>query len=119
MEDDEAVREVTRRTLEGFGYRVCEANSGRQALDLWSDKLEEVDLLLTDLVMPNGVDGRELAQRLRGQRPALKVLFMSGWGGASSGKDTTFFQKNAGHFLQKPCPSDQLLEVIRQSLDTA
>src|ERR1041385_7776414 len=118
VEDDEAVREIPRRTLEGFGYRVCEATSGREALDVWSDKLEDVDLLLTDLVMPNGVDGRELAQRFRDRRPSLKVLFMSGWGGSTAANDTQFFQKNAGRFLQKPCPSDQLLDTVRQSLDT-
>ena len=75
-------------------------------------------MLLTDLVMPNGVDGRELAQRFRDRRPSLKVLFMSGWGGSTAANDTQFFQKNAGRFLQKPCPSDQLLDTVRQSLDT-
>jgi two-component system, cell cycle sensor histidine kinase and response regulator CckA len=119
VEDDEAVREVTRRTLEGFGYRVCEATSGREALDLWSDRLDDVDLLLTDLIMPNGVDGRELAERMRHRRPDLRVLFMSGWGGTVNVNDTQFMQKNAGRFLQKPCPSDQLLDTIRKSLDAA
>jgi len=119
VEDDEAVREVTRRTLEGFGYRVCEATSGREALDLWSDRLDDVDLLLTDLIMPNGVDGRELAQRFRDRRPGLRVLFMSGWGGTASINDTQFMQKNAGRFLHKPCPSDQLLETVRKSLDAS
>ena len=119
VEDDEAVREVTRRTLEGFGYRVCEATSGREALELWSDRLEDVDLLLTDLIMPNGVDGRELAQRFRDRRPGLRVLFMSGWGGTASLNDTQFMQKNAGRFLQKPCPSDHLLDTVRKSLDAA
>jgi FixJ family two-component response regulator len=56
---------------------------------------------------------------MRHRRPDLRVLFMSGWGGTVNVNDTQFMQKNAGRFLQKPCPSDQLLDTIRKSLDAA
>jgi len=79
--------------------------------------LQDIDLLLTDLIMPNGVNGRELAEQLRQERPGLKVVFMSGWTGDNTGADSTFFRKN--NFVQKPCPADQLLEMIRKSLDAA
>lgn len=77
VEDDEPVRAVTTRVLRRAGWVVFEANGGRPALDLLEQGLE-IDLLLTDLVMPD-VDGLELAIRTRAQRPELTVLFVSGY----------------------------------------
>ena len=111
------MREITRRMLQDFGYDVREAACGREALDRWRQNLQDIDLLLTDLIMPNGVNGRELAEQLRRQRPDLKVVFMSGWTGDNTGTDSTFFRKN--NFVQKPCHADQLLAMIRKSLDAA
>src|SRR5882762_874554 len=79
VEDDEAVRLSTRRMLESFGYTVREAASGRAALEQWRDDPPEVDLLLTDIVMPHGVNGTELAKQLRALQPELKVIFMTGY----------------------------------------
>jgi len=86
VEDDESVRSLTRRLLEGFGYRTWEASSGREALAQWRERAGEIDLLLTDMVMPEGVTGRELAEQMRTQRPSLKVLFISGYSPDVSGK---------------------------------
>jgi PAS domain S-box-containing protein len=117
VEDDLPVRVTTRRMLETAGYRVWEANSGPEALRLWEAHLAEIDLLLTDMMMPDGMTGRQLAERLRANKPALKVIFMSGYSPDIAGKDTGFFRHHKSHFIQKPCPSRILLETVRASLD--
>jgi two-component system, cell cycle sensor histidine kinase and response regulator CckA len=117
VEDDEAVRALTRRLLEGFGYRTWEAGSGREALTRWRDRTGEIDLLLTDMVMPEGLTGRDLAQQMRAQRPDLKVLFISGYSPDVAGKDTDFFHKPGSRFLQKPVPPRELLKNVRDCLD--
>jgi len=118
VEDDDSVRSLTRRLLEGFGYRTLEASSGREALDKWGLRAREIDLLLTDMVMPEGVTGRELAQQMRTHRPGLKVLFISGYSPDVSGKDTGFIHQNHSRFLQKPIPPRELLETVRCCLDS-
>jgi signal transduction histidine kinase/ligand-binding sensor domain-containing protein/ActR/RegA family two-component response regulator len=118
VEDDDAVRSLTRKLLEGFGYRTVEAVSGRQALEQWSDRTSEIDLLMTDMVMPEGLTGRDLAEQMRARRPDLKVLFMSGYSPEVAGKDTEFIQRNGAHFLQKPVPPRELLRTVRHCLDT-
>ena len=117
VEDDEAVRSLTRRLLEGFGYRTWEAASGREALARWQDRADEIDLLVTDMVMPEGVTGRELAEQMRSRRPSLKVLFISGYSPDVAGKDTDFIHRHGSHFLQKPVPPRELLKTIRHCLD--
>jgi FixJ family two-component response regulator len=76
-----------------------------------------VDLLLSDLVMPGSLSGRELAERLRQEKPQLKVIFMSGYSPEAGGGNTDFVsQLNAG-FLPKPCASRTILEAVRNCLD--
>jgi nitrogen-specific signal transduction histidine kinase/ActR/RegA family two-component response regulator len=118
VEDDEAVRSLTRRLLESFGYRIIEAGSGPQALEITRDGSGEIDLLLTDVIMPEGINGRELAERLVARRPELKVIFMSGYSGDAAAKGTSFLQRHDTRFLQKPCHWQDLLQAIRQALDT-
>ena len=77
VDDDADVRDLTTRALEALNYQVLEAASGRVALDLLRDK-DAVDLALIDLVMP-GMNGRQLATRLRASDPEQKVLFMTGY----------------------------------------
>ena len=117
VEDDDAVRELTRKLLEGFGYCTVEASSGRQALEEWGGRISEIDLMMTDMVMPGGVTGRELAERMRARRPSLKVLFMSGYSPEVAGKDTEFIRRNGSYFLQKPVPPRDLLQTVRHCLD--
>jgi CheY-like chemotaxis protein len=117
VEDEEAVRKLTRRLLEGLGYRIQEAASGREALEMCRDRLGEIDLLLTDVIMPQGVTGGELAERLRAQKPALKVLFMSGYSVDQAGKDTAFIRQTRGHFLPKNSSPREFLNTVRQCLD--
>ena len=117
VEDDEAVRALTSRLLESFGYRVREAASGPKALELWRAEMAQIDLLLTDMVMPDGISGRELADQLLVQRPDLKIIFISGYSGDVAGKDTSFIRRTKSRFLQKPCHWRDLLQTVRQSLD--
>ena len=70
-----------------------------------------------DLVMPDDLNGRDLAVRLWEQDPTLKVVFMSGYSPDVAGRDTDFFRRNGSCFLPKPCPSRTLLATIRHCLD--
>jgi CheY-like chemotaxis protein len=77
VEDEIAVRRMLREALSGAGFRVFEAGNGSEAIELWGSSVAEVDLLVTDVVMPL-MNGLKLADELRRRRPDLKVLFMSG-----------------------------------------
>jgi PAS domain S-box-containing protein len=116
VEDEPAVRALMRQTLERHDYRVLEATHGREALRLWEEHRAAVDLLLTDVVMPEGLGGRELAQRLRASKPGLKVVFISGYSAESGGLGPGL-RPGEGAFIQKPCPPERLLEIVRHSLD--
>jgi PAS domain S-box-containing protein len=117
VEDDDAVRLTTRRVLESKGYKVHEATCGREALELWHRHAGEIALLVTDIIMPEEMTGRDLADQLWRQRPGLKVIFMSGYSADVMGKNTEFIRRTKSHFLQKPCSSRALLETVRQCLD--
>jgi two-component system cell cycle sensor histidine kinase/response regulator CckA len=94
---------------------VLEAPNGIQALKIWQEHRESVALLLTDLVMPAGLNGQELARQLHADQPQLKVIFTSGYSGAIAGQE---LQLHSGEkFIQKPCAPDKLLGAIRQCLD--
>ena len=67
--------------------------------------------------MPQGVTGRDLAEQLRAQRPALKVIFISGYSADVIGKDTEFFRRTKSSFLQKPCSAPTILKTVRRCLD--
>jgi PAS domain S-box-containing protein len=115
VEDDPAVRQLTRLALERKGYRVVEAANGVDAQRVWVEHGPRIDLLLTDLVMPEGLDGRELAAQLRQKQPGLKVVFISGYSPEIAGRQWTLAAGQA--FIKKPCGTDQLASVIRQCLD--
>ena len=117
MEDDELVRLTTRRVLERYGYRIWDAGNAREAREVWRSRREEVALLLTDIIMPEGTTGRDLAEELSKDRPGLKVVFMSGYSAQVVGKGTEFFPRTKSHFLQKPCSPGTLLQTVRQCLD--
>ena len=117
VEDDYGVRVITRRVLESHGYKVYEASTAPEALELWRSRAEEIALLLTDIVMPQGVTGRDLAEQLRALRPTLKVIFLSGYSADVIGKDTDSLQRSKSLFIQKPCSTDTLLGTVRRCLD--
>ncbi len=114
VEDDDAVRRVTSRMLEGLGFRVIAAASPRQALDLARDHIGTIDVLLSDVIMP-GINGRELAEAVKKLRPAMKIVFVSGYT-----DDVALLQQLRAHalfFLQKPFTSQALADMIRAALD--
>jgi CheY-like chemotaxis protein len=117
VEDEEAVRSLTGRLIKQFGYHVHEAASGPQALELWRAHKEQIALVLTDMIMPQRMSGRELVEQLLAERPALKVIFMSGYSGEAVGEDTAFLRRTRTRFLQKPCDSHTLPRTVRESLD--
>jgi len=114
VEDEFAVRQFFRRVLEGKGYRVFDAESGVLALQLWRQH-PNIDLLLTDVVMPGGLSGRELAERLRSEKPKLKVIYCSGYTDDMLGKDSVLRVNR--NFLEKPFDPDKLLKRVRDYLD--
>ncbi len=117
VEDESPVRELTKTVLERAGYRVLEAASGVQAESLWKQRREPIHLLLTDMVMPEGLNGWELAERLQKYEPSLKVIFASGHSAEQAARKLVL--ENGRSFLQKPFSSNQLLESVRQCLDRA
>ena len=117
VEDDEPVRLTTRRLLEAFGYQVVEAASADEARIIWNARENPVDLLLTDVVMPGGMTGRELADELRKLSPRLKVIFISGYNLSVVSDDTGFLRRENNYFVQKPFKSLLLVETIRRCLD--
>ena len=117
VEDESSVRMITRRVLETAGYKVYEAATGREAMRVWTAHAKEIALVLTDIVMPEGMTGRELGTFLRDQKSGVKIIFMSGYSETIAGKDTQFFRRSNTQFLQKPSSSRVLLESVRRTLD--
>ncbi len=115
VEDEAAVRKATRQVLERHGYRVLEAASGVEALAVWPEHRGAIALLLTDLMMPGGLGGMELARQMRLDSPRLKVIFTSGYSAEIAGQELQLQCEES--FLQKPFTPNHLLEVIRQRLD--
>lgn len=116
VEDEEPVRELVCSVLLAHGYRILKAESGPKALEVWRTSKKEIDLLLTDIVMPEQMTGRELAEKLLAERPDLKVIFTSGYSADSAGKDCAG-PKNAP-FLPKPYHPGRLVKTVRECLDT-
>ncbi|MEP7009062.1 MAG: ATP-binding protein [Acidobacteriota bacterium] len=111
VEDEDKVRDVLRRILEGRGYRVLVAASGAEAIEIAAGSTEPIDLLLTDLTMP-GLKGIEIAALLLADRPELRVLYMSGY---RSG--TVSARREGPLCLQKPFSAGVLARAVRQVID--
>ena len=115
VEDEIAVRELVCSVLGGHGYKILQAETGVKALEIWQRNKKKIDLLLTDLVMPDHLNGRELAEKLLAERPKLKVIFTSGYSADVVGKD--FVLKDGLHYLQKPYDPQKLALTVRGCLD--
>jgi DNA-binding NtrC family response regulator len=114
VEDAEKLRHLTRRLLERMGHTVVVAANTREATDVF-DHHDEIDLVITDVVMPGG-SGPQLARQLIAQRPALKVIYMSGYTEETIAHHGVL---NAGlSFLNKPFTSLQLGRKIREAFET-
>jgi CheY-like chemotaxis protein len=115
VEDEPAVRLLVNNLLQRCGYTVLLAGSGVAALDVWKEHKDRIALLLTDMVMPDGLSGRELASRLQLERPNLKVIYSSGYSATVGGKSPELTE--GVNFLQKPYPPHHLAKTVRDRLD--
>jgi len=98
------------------GYSVLSACDGPEALRVWAKHSREISLLLTDVVMPSGMTGCELAHRLRAENPALKIVVTSGYSGDIVDKDLLL--KEGMIFVSKPYKATGIIQAIRRCLDT-
>lgn len=116
VEDEAAVRKLVRKLLELLGCSVVEAASGRQALDLWPSLSGTIRLVVSDIVMPEGVSGWDLARELHSQHPELGILLTSGFGGVPADHGLGEIPQIA--FLQKPYGVNALKETLIQLIAT-
>src|SRR5688572_22032560 len=110
VDDENGIREFLCTYLKSKSFKVLSAASGEDALRVWSETADSIDLLLTDIVMP-GINGKDLADRLRGERPDLRVIFMSGYLPEEIAEETL-----GATFFKKPFHPAELLEAIRACL---
>ncbi len=115
VEDEREVRAVMKVMLERQGYCVHVAASADEALRVWPAHREAIDLLVTDVVMPGGVSGRDLTAALRAQKPGLKVILCSGYTDEALGPDSLL--RDHASFLAKPFDMQVFLGRVRECLD--
>jgi PAS domain S-box-containing protein len=115
VEDEPALRANVRSVLTRLGYLVLEASHGKAAIEVWKQHRTEIRLVLTDLVMPGGMTGVDLAGELLRQDPKLKVVFASGYSADIVSND--FPMVEGLNFLSKPFEVQKLAQIIRQRLD--
>jgi CheY-like chemotaxis protein len=114
-EDEDALREMVVAVLRSQGYTVLEAASGRHAIEVWEQAKRPIDLLVTDMVMPGGILGGELAERLAEKSPTLKVIYTSGYSPGMAGKGVSLLEGR--NFLAKPYTVGELAQFVRECLD--
>jgi PAS domain S-box-containing protein len=116
VEDEEMVRELARQALHQFGYKILEAGNGQEALQMCQELNEPIHLLLTDIIMPGGLNGQELSHRLKAIHPETKVLFMSGYIDDEMAQRGILDSDVA--FLPKPFSPVALSLKVREILDS-
>jgi len=114
VEDDESMRKFTKMVLQKYGYAIVEASDGEEALAISKEKLGEISLLITDVVMPK-MSGRDLAKRLTQEDPDLRVIFLSGYAEDVIVHHGILYK--GINFIQKPFDASTLLKKIREVLD--
>ena len=115
VEDEPGVRSVMTHVLRHHGYNVLEASDSIEAMDVWSAEEGDVDLLVTDIVMPNGIKGNALADCLRAEKSDLKVIFSSGYSPDFCTEGAP--QSHRINFLEKPYKPGVLIRAVRNCLD--
>jgi PAS domain S-box-containing protein len=115
VEDETTVRDFASAVMQQYGYRVLQASSGAEALEVWQWNAPKISLLLTDLVMPDELTGIELAKKLQAEKPELKVIFASGYSPDTSRPG--FASLKGMNFLHKPYPPRALALMLREVLD--
>ena len=117
VEDDADVRDSLRGTLSRLGYHVLEAATGAEALQVWKQHHAEIRLLLTDLMMPGGMNGLDLAKQLLQQNPKLKVVYASGYSAGITSHNNDLLLQEGVNFIAKPFDSQKLAQILRNCLD--
>lgn len=116
VEDEKDLLELMREVLQQYQYRILTASSGTEALLVWDEHHGRIDLLLTDMIMPGGMTGDELAVELKRRKPDLKTIYASGYTSAFVGRD---FGRDDIAFLAKPYQPLQVAQLIRDTLDAS
>lgn len=115
VEDQAALRITARMLLQRQGYTVLEAGSGVEAASVWEQHRDRIALVFTDMVLPDGLNGRALAAHVQSERPDIKVVFTTGYSPDVAGQELMLH--DGINFLPKPYTAERLFRVIRQSLD--
>jgi signal transduction histidine kinase len=115
VEDEEMVRQLAERVLHSYGYRVFQAGSGPEAMSIWSARAKDIDLLLTDVMLPGGMSGCDLAKDLQTKKEHLKIAYTTGYGVETFKPD--FSLREGVNFLPKPYSPDNLARLVRHCLD--
>jgi CheY-like chemotaxis protein len=113
VEDDKAVRAIAASGLQAYGYRVLEAQDGAEALRIFEQHADAIEMLVTDTVMP-GMSGPQIAERLLESRPDLPVLLLSGYSSDVVARPGTI---SHAAFLQKPFTPTVLAQRVREVLN--
>jgi signal transduction histidine kinase/CheY-like chemotaxis protein/HAMP domain-containing protein len=114
-EDEMVLREMACEFLKDSGYRVLEAASGREAIRVWQQHRGEIDLLLTDMKMPEGMSGLDIAEHMLAEQPGLRIIFTSGYSDDVVGPE--ILERSNGRFLAKPYTYADLVRQVRECLD--
>jgi signal transduction histidine kinase len=115
VEDEEMVRQLAERVLRQYGYNVLTSSRGSRALDMVESHSAPIDLMITDVIMPGGMNGKQLADRMAEKRPEMRVLYISGY------TDTSLFRTenpdNQVQLLEKPFSPLVLVRKVRELLE--
>lgn len=114
VEDENSVRNLITRFLTRSNFQVLTAENGHRAQAVWEEHKSEIDLLLTDVMIPGELSGRVLAEQFQAERPALKVLYTSGYNADLLNAEGSL--SKGINFLQKPYRPEELLTGIRAVL---
>jgi DNA-binding NtrC family response regulator len=114
VEDDPLIRKLAVRVLERQGYHIHGFSNGQAALEAMTQQADRLDLLLTDMVVPE-TNGKQMAERMRANRPTLRVLFTSGYSDTEIADRGALQAKTA--FLAKPYSTSMLTQKVREILD--
>lgn len=115
VEDEMAMRLMVRQVLRRYGYRILGAANGIEALRVWQEQNGKVDLLLTDMVMPGGLSGRDLADKLLAEKADLRVVYVSGYSLDFVNQGLNL--RKGMRFLPKPFQPESLVQAVRDCLD--
>jgi CheY-like chemotaxis protein len=116
VEDELPLLKLIHHILESHGYKVLECANGKEALENWEQHRKKIDLLFTDMILPDGMGGPELAEILQGSKPTLKVIYTSGYD--TQKLATTVPLKEGVNFIQKPFHARKLVETVYDCLNS-